>query len=43
MQRQAQDTAAAFAQIHSRQDEFQKQQLEFQRQQFEMQRQQAAT
>jgi hypothetical protein len=43
MQRQAQDTAAAFAQIQARQDEFQRQQLEFQRQQFEMQRQQAAT
>jgi hypothetical protein len=43
MQRQAQDTAAAFAQIQTRQDEFQRQQLEFQRQQFEMQRQQAAT
>jgi hypothetical protein len=43
MQRQAQDTTAAFAQIQARQDEFQRQQLEFQRQQFEMQRQQAAT
>jgi hypothetical protein len=43
MQRQAQDTAAAIAQIQARQDEFQRQQLEFQRQQFEMQRQQAAT
>jgi hypothetical protein len=43
MQRQVQDTAAAFAQIQARQDEFQRQQLEFQRQQFEMQRQQAAT
>jgi hypothetical protein len=31
MQRQAQDTAAAFAQIQARQDEFQRQQLEFQR------------
>jgi hypothetical protein len=36
MQRQAQDTAATFAQIQARQDEFQRQQLEFQRQQFEM-------
>jgi hypothetical protein len=35
MQRQAQDTTAAFAQIQARQEEFQ-------RQQFEMQRQQAA-
>jgi multidrug efflux pump subunit AcrA (membrane-fusion protein) len=43
MQRQAQDTAAAFAQIQAHQDEFQRQQLEFQRQQYEMQRQQAAT
>jgi hypothetical protein len=43
MQRQAQDTAAAFAQIQARQDEFQRQQLEFQRQQFKIQRQQAAT
>jgi hypothetical protein len=43
MQRQAQDIAAAFAQIQARQDEFQRQQLEFQRQQFEMQRQQVAT
>jgi hypothetical protein len=42
MQRQAQDIAAAFAQIQARQDEFQRQQLELQRQQFEMQRQQAA-
>jgi hypothetical protein len=42
MQRQAQDTAAAFAQIQARQDEFQRQQLELQRQQFKMQRQQAA-
>jgi hypothetical protein len=39
MQRQAQDTAVAFAQIQARQDEFQRQQLELQRQQFEMQRQ----
>jgi hypothetical protein len=29
MQRQAHDTAAAFAQIQARQDEFQRQQLEF--------------
>jgi hypothetical protein len=43
MQRQAQDSAAAFAQIQARQDELQRQQLEFQRQQFEMQRQQVAT
>jgi chromosome segregation ATPase len=43
MQRQAQDTAAAFTQIKARQDEFQRQQLEFQRQLFEIQRQQAAT
>jgi hypothetical protein len=43
MHRQAQDTAAAFAQIQARQDEFQRQQLEFERQHFEMQRQQAAT
>jgi hypothetical protein len=43
MQRQAQDSAAAFAQIQAHQDELQRQQLEFQRQQFEMQRQQAAT
>jgi hypothetical protein len=43
MQRQAQDSAAAFAQIQARQDELQRQQLKFQRQQFEMQRQQAAT
>jgi hypothetical protein len=42
MQRQAQDTTAAFAQIQAHQDEFQRQQLELQRQQFEMQRQQAA-
>jgi hypothetical protein len=42
MQRQAQDTAVAFAQIQARQDEFQRQQLELQRQQFEMQRQQVA-
>jgi hypothetical protein len=28
LQRQAQDTAAAFAQIQARQDEFQRQQLE---------------
>jgi hypothetical protein len=42
MQRQAQDTAAAFAQIQARQNEFQRQQLELQRQQFEMQRQQVA-
>jgi hypothetical protein len=40
LQRQAQDTAAAFAQIQARQDEFQRQQLEIQRQQVEMQRQQ---
>jgi hypothetical protein len=32
MQRQAQDTTAAFTQIQARQDEFQRQQLEFQRQ-----------
>jgi hypothetical protein len=31
MQRQAQDTATAFAQIQARQDELQRQQLEFQR------------
>jgi hypothetical protein len=43
MQRQAQDSAAAFAQIQAHQDELQRQQLEFQRQQFEMHRQQAAT
>jgi hypothetical protein len=43
MQRQAQDTAAAFTHIQAHQNEFQRQQLEFQRQQFEMQRQQAAT
>jgi predicted ATPase len=43
MQRQAEDTVAAFAQIQARQDEFQRQRMEFQRQQFEMQRQQAAT
>jgi hypothetical protein len=36
MQRQAQDSVAAFAQIQARQDELQ-------RQQFEMQRQQTAT
>jgi hypothetical protein len=40
LQRQAQDTAAAFAQIQARQNEFQRQQLEIQRQQVEMQRQQ---
>jgi hypothetical protein len=33
LQRQAQDNAAAFAQIQARQDEFQRQQLEIQRQQ----------
>jgi hypothetical protein len=33
MHRQAQDIAAAFAQIQAHQDEFQRQQLEFQRQQ----------
>jgi transcription initiation factor TFIID subunit TAF12 len=43
MQRQAQDSATAFAQIQAHQDKLQRQQLEFQRQQFEMQRQQAAT
>jgi UDP-N-acetylmuramyl tripeptide synthase len=39
MQRQAQDTVVAFAQIHARQDEFQRQQLEFQRQQIATQQQ----
>jgi hypothetical protein len=39
MQRQAQDTVAAFAQIQARQDEFQRQQLEFQRQQIATQQQ----
>jgi hypothetical protein len=43
MQRQTQDSAAAFAQIQARQDELKRQQLEFQRQQFEMQKKQAAT
>jgi hypothetical protein len=43
MQRQAQDTTAAFAQIQACQDELQRQQLEFQRQQFKRQRQQATT
>jgi hypothetical protein len=43
MQRQAQDSATAFAQIQARQDELERQQFEFQRQQFEMQRQQAVT
>jgi hypothetical protein len=39
LQRQAQDNAAAFAQIQARQDEFQRQQLEIQRQQVATQQQ----